>query len=444
MIKDKDLFILTFMSEYFVVQGGKKLEGRVQISGAKNSAGPILAATVLTKEDCVIDNLPLIKDVYSLLEVIEGMGAEVEWLGEKKVRVRAENIDPKKITLELINKTRFSVLLLGSLLTRCKEFKFFPPGGDKIIGNVRAEGGGRIGIRPITTHLEALAQMGLKIERDENEYYFSNDGLRAGEVSLKEFSVTATENVMMAAAGTEGKTTIHNAAAEPHVKNLGEMLSKMGAKVSGLGTHTIIVEGSRDLGRVEQLVYYDYLEAGTLAVVGAVTEGVLEIENFPFEHMVFFLTKFKEIGVKFERIEDRLRVEYCDRVKPVRIQSLPHPGFPTDLLPIMAPLLTQAEGRSLFHDPLYENRLSFMNELRKMGGDIEITDPHRAFIFGKTPLSGVKISSWDIRAGASLVVASLMARGESVIHNIHQVDRGYERFDEKLNALGADIKRVEE
>lgn len=431
------------MSETFVINGGRSLEGTVEVGGAKNSAGPAIAATLLTTEECFIDNLPLIKDVYSLLEVIESMGADVEWVGENRVRIKAgSEITPESFDIDIISKTRYSVLLIGSLLTRFKEFKFFPPGGDKIIGNVRAEGGSRVGIRPITTHLEALAQMGLEIERERNTYYFKNDGLEPGVVSLKEFSVTATENVMMAAAGTKGKTVINNVAAEPHVQDLGRMLRKMGAKVEGLGTHTITIEGSDSLGGVEHSILPDYLEAGTFAVIGAGTKGVLDIKNFPFEHLVFFLTKFKELGIEFEEKNNLLRVGFCNSLKPLRIQSLPHPGFPTDLLPVMIPLLAQADGRSLAHDPLYENRLSFMNELRKMGADIEIVDPHRAFVFGPTPLNGVRITSWDIRAGASLVVAALMAEGQSIIEDIYQVDRGYQEMDKKLEALGADIERV--
>lgn len=431
------------MRERFIIKGKKKLEGVVGISGAKNSAGPVLAATLLTKEPCIVDNLPLIKDVFSLLEIFKSIGVEVEWIDEKKVKIRAgDQVSPKNFDIALISKTRFSVLLIGPLLTRFKEFKFFPPGGDRIVGNVRSKNGGRVGIRPITTHLEALVQMGLKIERERNTYYFKNDGLDSGVVALKEFSVTATENVMMAAAGTEGKTIIRNAATEPHVQELGEMLKKMGARVKGLGSHTIQIQGIKNLIGAEYKISPDYLEAGTFAVIGAGTQGVLEIKSFPFEHLVFFLTKLTEMGIQFKKERSSLKISFCERINPVRIQSLPYPGFPTDLLPVVVPLLTQARGRSLVHDPLYENRLSFMHELRKMGADIEIVDPHRAFVFGKRSLFGVEISSWDIRAGASLVVAGLMAGGETVINNIHQIDRGYEKIDEKLKKLGADIQRL--
>lgn len=432
------------MSEYFIIKGNKELNGTVNLNGAKNSAGPVLAAALLTEKECIIDNLPLVKDIFNLLELLKSMGVDVDWIGKHKVRVRAgPKLSPESFDTSLIGKTRLSLLLVGPLLTRFKEFKFFPPGGDRIVGNVRSKGGSRAGIRPITTHLEALAQMGLEIELEGNIYYFKSKGLKSGKVALKEFSVTATENVMMAAAGTPGKTVIFNAASEPHVQDLGKMLEKMGASIKGVGTHIIEIEGKNDLNGANHTIYPDYLEAGTFAVLGAGTRGVLKIKDFPTGHLTFFLTKLREMGVQFEEKDDYLKVGFCRKINPVRIQSLPYPGFPTDILPVIASLLTQAQGKSLVHDPLYENRLSFMNELRKMGAEIEIVDPHRAFIFGKTPLSGVEISSWDIRAGASLVVAALMAEGETKINNVNQIDRGYEDFDEKLRQLGADIKRVE-
>lgn len=431
------------MPEYFVIKGSKELNGTVELSGSKNSAACVLAAALLTEKECIIDNLPRIKDISSLLELLRSMGAEADWVGKHKARIKAGgSLSLDSFDTSLIGKTRMSVLLVGPLLTRFKKFKFFPPGGDRIVGNVRDKGCSRAGIRPITTHLEALAQMGLEIERERNTYCFKNKGLRPGKVALKEFSVTATENVMMAAAGTSGRTIILNAAAEPHVQDLGRMLGKMGAGVKGAGTHVVEIEGRSDLGGANHTIFPDYLEAGTFAVLGAGTAGVLKIKGFPSEHLTFFLTKLREMGIQFEEKDDCLKIGFCRKINPVRIQSLPHPGFPTDLLPVVVPLLTQADGRSLAHDPLYENRLGFMNELRKMGAEIEIVDPHRAFVFGKTPLFGVEISSWDIRAGASLVVAALMAQGETRINNINKIDRGYESFDEKLRQLGADIKRV--
>ncbi len=417
--------------EKFVIEGRKKLEGEIEVLGSKNDAGPVISATLLSKEPFIIDNLPLVEDVFKLLKVLESMGVEVEWMGERKVRIKAgDKIDPEKIDYSVIGETRISVLLIGALISRFKEFKISHPGGD------------RIGLRPITTHLEALEKLGVEIENDGYFYKIKGRNLKSGEIVLKEFSVTATENVMMVAAGIDGKTVIKGAAAEPHVQDLGEMLKKMGAKISGLGTHTIEIKGTKNLKGINHRIIPDYLEAGTFIVAGALTPGVVKVKNAPVDQLDIFLAKLEEIGVLFEKGKDFVKVDFSPNLKASRVQALPHPGFSTDLLPITVPLLTQAIGKSLIHDPLYENRLNFTQELRKMGADIEIVDPHRAFVFGKTPLKGVKIESWDIRAGASLVVAALIAEGKTTIENIYQIDRGYEKIEERLQKLGAEIKRV--
>ena len=421
-----------YMSDKFIIQGQAKLEGVINISGAKNSAGPILAATLLTKESCIVDNLPLVKDILNSIEILKSMGAEVEWLGEKKIRITAANVSPEKIAISLIGKSRVSVLLIGALLARFNEFKFTPPGGD------------RIGLRPITTHLDALGKLGAKVTRENSDYCFDGSNLKGEKIILKEFSVTATETLMIAAAGINGITVIKSAAAEPHVRALGEMLIKMGAEISGLGTHTITIKGSENLKGGEFSVLSDHIEAGTYFAIGAITPGTLELRNIISNDLDIFLEKMKDLNVRFEIGKDSLRVHYSPDLKPARIQTLPWPGFTTDVLPLIVPLLTQAQGKSLIHDPLYENRLSYVQELRKMGADIEIVDPHRAIVFGKTDLTGIEISSWDIRAGASLVVAGLIAKGETVVKDAYQIDRGYERMDQKLQNVGAKIKRVTE
>ena len=247
---------------------------------------------------------------------------------------------------------------------------------------------------------------------------------------------------MMLAAATPGNTIIKGAAIEPHIQSLAQMLNKMGAQVKILNNHIIEINGTKNLKGVEYNIIPDYLEAGTFMIAGAVTPGVLKIKNFPFNDFDVFLAKLEEMGVKFKVENDSMEVDFSPNLKSVRIQALPYPGFPTDLLPVVIPLLTQAQGRSLIHDPLYENRLNFLSELRKMNADIEIVDPHRAFIFGKTLLFSTDISSWDIRAGACLLIAGLIAKGETKINNIYQIDRGYEKIDEKLRAVGAKIKRV--
>ena len=419
------------MSEKFIIQGQQPLNGEICVSGYKNAAGPVLAATLLTQEECIIDNLPLVNDVLNLIGVLEGMGVEIEWLGPKKVKIKAgSKVDPEKMDFSTLAKMRVSVLLIGPLLANFGEFKISPPGGD------------RIGLRPISVHLDALGKLGVGVKKEGNFYYFRGEELKGCEVVLKEFSVTATENLMMAAVKAKGKTVIKIAAAEPQVQDLGKMLIGMGAKIKGLGTHTIEIEGVGDLKGTAHKVVSDPLEAGTLIVAGAVTQGVLEVKNVVLEHLDFFFNELEEIGVKLEKGANFVKVGFSSNLNPVRIQSFPYPGFPTDLLPVVVPLLTQAEGKSLIHDPLYDNRLSYIHELRKMGADIEIVDPHRAFIWGKTPLQGVRISSWDIRAGACLVIAGLLADGQTIIEDIHQIDRGYERIEEKLQKVGADIRRV--
>jgi len=419
------------VAEKFIIKGQRPLNGIVEISGAKNNAGPILAATLLTKESCLIDNLPLVEDVLDMIKMLESLGAGVEWQGEKKIEVTVgEEVSPEKLDFSLVGKTRVSVLLIGPLLARFKRLKFAPPGGDKI------------GLRPITTHVDALQKLGVKIKRENSDYFFDASELKPAKIVLKEFSVTATENLMMVAAGIEGETIIKGAAAEPHVQDLGEMLRKMGVEVEGTGSHTIKIRGRKDLKGVSHQIIPDHLEVGTFLVAGALTPGTIEIKNLIWDHLDIFLARMEEMGVSFERKENFLRVNFSPDLKPIKIQALPWPGFPTDLLSIIVPLLTQAEGRSLIHDPLYENRLNFTHELRKMGADIEIVDPHRAFVFGKTPLFGIRISSWDIRAGACLLLAALMAKGETILENVYQIDRGYEKIDEKLRSLGADIKRI--
>lgn len=433
----------TDMAEKFIIEGQKPLEGEVTISGSKNNAGPVLAATFLTEEPCVIDNLPLVEDALNMLKLLEGLGARVKWQGERRVRIDTKNIDPNQISDELVGKMRIAVLLIGPLLARFKQLKISHPGGDELGAVSRRIGKRRARTRPITTHLNALKELGVEIEENDNHYYFSARGARAQEVTLDEFSVTATENLLMFASGLEGKTIIKGAASEPHVQDLSRMLKEMGVKVKGIGTHQLEIFGLTKPKGVTHRIVPDYLEAGTFVVIGAITPGQLMVRDIIPWHLDLFWARLKKAGVDFQKGKDFVRVNFSPLLQATRIQSFPYPGFPTDLLPVMVPLLAQAEGRSLIHDPLYENRLGFTNELRKMGADIEVVDPHRAFVFGKSPLFGTEIRSWDIRAGAALVIAALVAEGKSILGDIYQIERGYERIDQKLQKLGADIKRVD-
>ena len=247
---------------------------------------------------------------------------------------------------------------------------------------------------------------------------------------------------MLAASLITGKTVIKGAACEPHVQDLGKILKNMGAKIEGAGTHIIKIEGVKKLNGTSHNVIFDPVEAGTFIVAGVVTPGEVQVKNVNPNHLDLFLTKLQEIGVNFKKGKDFITVSYSPDLKATKVQAFPYPGFPTDLLPIVIPLLTTSKGKSLIHDPLYENRFNYVHELRKMGADIEIVDPHRAFVFGPTSLSGLTIESWDIRAGACLIIAGLMAQGKTTIENIFQIDRGYEKIEERLQKLGADIKRV--
>lgn len=418
------------MSDKFIINGGKPLEGEIEVRGSKNAAGPALIACLLAQEECTVDNVPFIEDIFNILDILKSMGVSVEKTGEETVKIKAEKVEADKMDFEKISKTRISVLFLGALLARAENFKMPPPGGD------------RIGLRPISVQIKALQKLGAKIEKRDNVYQVSREKLAGKEIVLEEFSVTATETIILAAVLAEGKTIIKGAAAEPHVQDLGEMLLKMGAKIEGLGTHVIKIEGVEKLHGCAHSVIPDPIEAGTFIIIGALTPGRVKVTGVDLSHLDLFLAKLEEMGVSIERGEDYVLVSHSPNLNSVKVQALPYPGFPTDLLPIIIPLLIMAQGKSLVHDPLYENRFNYIQELKKMGADIEMVDPHRTFVFGPTKLSGSNIDSWDIRAGACLVIAALLAEGKTIIENVFQIDRGYERIEERLQKIGADIKRI--
>lgn len=419
------------MAKGFLIKSGNPLSGEVEISGYKNSAGAVLAASLLSEEPSVIDNLPLVSDVLNEIEILRQMGAEIEWLGKRRIKISPAKINPEKIPIDLFEKMRVSVLLVGPLLARFKKCKIPHPGGD------------RIGLRPISAHLDALKEFGVKTAIGKGFYSFEvPKKLKGKKIVLKEFSVTATENIMMLASLAEGETKIEIAAAEPQVQDLGNFLKEMGLKIEGVGTHTILIEGKKKLKGAKFKISPDPLEAGTFLIALALTGGEGRIKNVNPEHLTMFLEKMREIGVNFEIKKNEILVKKSNKLKATKIQVLPYPGFQTDLQPQISILLTQADGKSLIHDPLYENRFQYLHELKKLGADIEITDPHRALIFGKKKLIGNKINASDIRSGAALVLAALVAKEESIIEGVEQIDRGYENFDEKLRKLGAKIERV--
>jgi len=417
----------------FIINGGKPLEGKIDVMGSKNAATPILSACLLTKEECVIDNIPLILDVLKMIDILESMGVETEWVGKRQLKVRAgDNVDPEKMDFTMVGKMRSSILLIGSLLARFRKFKIKHPGGCII------------GARPIGIHFDALETLGAKITQDENFYYFEAEKLVGKTIVLKEFSVTATENLMMAATLAEGTTIIKIAAIEPHIQNLARFLVKMGAKIKGLGIHTIQIEGMKKLHGTEHRIIPDPIEAGTLAIAAAATKGNVEINNVNTHELDLVLEKLREIGVNLKTENNKLIIKPTSKLNAIsKIETRTYPGIPTDLQAPLAVLATQAEGTTLVHDTMYEGRFAYINELNKMGANAIICDPHRALITGPTPLYGQNITSFDLRAGATLIIAALLAEGQSVIEKAEQVDRGYEKIEERLRNLGADIERIE-
>lgn len=420
------------MVDKFVIKGGKPLRGQIEVRGCKNAATPILAATILTKEPCVIDNLPLVKDVLLIVQILEEMGARVKWLGERKVKIQTDKIDPEKLNYNLCCKMRSSVLLLGPMLARFGRVTIAKPGGCII------------GARPIDVHLEAFRKLGIETKEDSGLFHLrAKKNMQGGEIVLKEFSVTGTENVLMASALFGKKVVIKMAASEPHVQDLACFLKKMGVKIQGEGTNTIEVRGRKKLGSAKHFIIYDAVEAGTFALMVAATKGNVLIKNFPVPHLDLFLERIKEFGIKFRVVnKNTVKIEPWENLKIERIQTLPYPGIATDLQSVFGVLATQAKGPTLIHDPLYEGRLKYLEELNRMGAEIIVADPHRAIITGVTKLSGRELGTLDLRGGAALIMAGLIAKGETVINNIQQIDRGYERIEERLQKLGADIKRV--
>ena len=420
------------MPEKFLIRGEKPLKGVVEVMGAKNVTFPLLAATLLTKEPCQVSNLPLIEDVFKMLKILERMGAKIKWLGERQIEIRCSDIDPSLIPYDVISFFRGSILFLGPLLARSGSIKFPPPGGCMI------------GARPIDTHLDAFSQSGVKISIKNNFYYFEGK-LKPQEVILNEFSVTATENILLSSSLVSGETTIKIADQDYQVQELIKVLKRMGVKIKGLGTHTLKIIGQKRLKGFKYSVIPDPLEAGTFIVATLATKGEVLIKNAELRFLELFLKKLRDFGAKFDILGAKLiKVLPSYKLSMDKVQSLPYPGIPTDLQPELGVLATQAKGPTLIHDPLYEGRLKYLEELNKMGANIIFCDPHRAIINGPTQLYGTEIPSLDIRSGAALIIAGLVAKGQTIINNIYQVDRGYEKIEERLQKLGADIKRIKE
>ncbi|MEA2463726.1 MAG: UDP-N-acetylglucosamine 1-carboxyvinyltransferase [Acidobacteriota bacterium] len=425
------------MAERFIVEGGRRLEGTIRPGGNKNAALPILAACLLTDEAVTLRNLPDIQDVRVMLQILEGLGASVERLEQNVVRVHAKGDIGCDPDIELSKKIRASILLAGPLLARCGRVSVAKPGGDAI------------GRRRVDTHLLALEALGAQIEVSATEYRMEARTLKARKMFLDEASVTATENAVMAASLAEGETLIYNAAAEPHVQDLCHLLNKMGAKIDGIATNSLRIQGVESLHGCDFYINSDHIEVGSYIGLAAVTRSELLIEDAVPEHMYAVRHMLEKLGVDIKiegkniRVpkEQELRVRYDIGAAVPKIDDGPWPLFPADLLSIMIIIATQAEGTVMIFEKMFESRLFFTDKLIGMGARIILCDPHRAIIVGGARLYGGEISSPDIRAGMALLLAALCAKGESTIHNVHQIDRGYERIDERLNALGASITR---
>lgn len=418
--------------EVFEIEGGKRLSGTITVSGLKNAATPIIAATLLSREASTLENIPRIEDVFRMLEIVESLGATVEWIEPHTVKITPTDIDPQKMDQEKVKHLRSSILLLGSLSARFDTFELRQPGGCVI------------GARPVEAHLDALMKFGVKVEQKEKGYVIDATGRHAGKVVLRQMSVTATENAMMLAALLPGETVIKIAAAEPHVVDLGHFLEKMGVEIAGLGTHTITIHGGKELHGATHAIMPDHNEAATYIILGAATKSEITVENAREDDLDLVLEKLREFGVTFTILPNAITVHPTDvlRAPSLFIDPRPYPGIPTDIQAPLAVLATQAEGETLVFDTLYEGRFNYAMELEKMGAKLTILNPHQVTIEGPTPLRGTVIKSYDLRAGAALIIAALAAEGKTVIEDIYQVDRGYERIEERLQKIGASIKRV--
>lgn len=417
--------------DVFEIEGGKKLKGSIEVRGSKNATTPILAATLLSEKTSVISGIPLIEDVFRMLEILESLGAKVEWKGKRKVAITPATIDPRRMSVELVKKIRSSILLLGPLSARVNRFTLHQPGGCVI------------GKRPVDTHTDILAKLGVSIRREQGGYRVDASKRKAGKAVLREFSVTATENAMMLAARMPGKTIIKIAAAEPHVEDLGRFLIKMGAKIKGLGTHTLEIEGSDTLRGARHSVIPDANEAATFLILGVATGSPITVKNAREEHLDLLLETLREFGADFTIVRDTITVVPARRLSAVRkVETRTYPGIPTDIQAPLTVLATQAAGETLVFDTLFEGRFNHAYELEKMGAKVLILNPHQVMVLGRTPLRGTDIRSYDLRAGAALIIAALCAKGTTIIEEAYQVDRGYERIEERLQELGARIQRI--
>lgn len=422
--------------EEFIIEGGVPLGGEITPSGNKNAVLPILAACLLTSEPVILHNVPDIRDVQTMRKLIMSLGVQVDDLGEGDWKIHAKEIRPTDLDPDLCRKIRASILLAGPMTARSGELLLPPPGGDVI------------GRRRVDTHLIALQKLGAKIEYDRS-FKFSARGLVGADILLDEASVTATENAIMACVLAKGNSIIRNAASEPHVQELCQFLKVLGAKIIHIGSNTLKIEGVDELHGGEFTVGPDYLEVVSFIGAAAVTNGSITIRNAGIKYLDMIKLVFGRLGVTWQENGDDIFVPANQNmiIEPdlggaiPTIGVMPWPSFPTDLMSIAIVVATQSRGTVLFHDWMYPSRMFFTDKLVGMGAQIVLCDPHRCMVQGPTKLSGEKMESPDIRAGMALVLAALSANGQSVIRNVNQIDRGYEKVDQKLLKLGARIER---
>jgi UDP-N-acetylglucosamine 1-carboxyvinyltransferase len=423
--------------EKFLIEGGHPISGTFVPSGNKNAALPLLAACLLTDEPVTLHNLPAIGDVKTMGQLLADIGASVEKLDRHSWRIQAEAIRSSDLHPDLFSRIRGSITLAGPMLARAGRVYMPRPGGDVI------------GRRRVDTHFLALSALGAEVETD-GAFRLESDRLQGSDILLDEASVTGTENAIMAAVLAEGTTIIRHAACEPHVQDLCKMLNAFGAQIEGVGSNTLTIHGVDRLSGGEFTVGADYMEVGSYIALAAVTGGELLIRHAAPEHLRMVKLVFERLGVTFEVRGDDIFVPAEQEMTILpdiggaipTIKDAPWPAFPADLMSIAIVLASQAHGTVLIHEKMFESRLYFVDQLIAMGARIILCDPHRCVVQGPSPLHGDEVSSPDIRAGMALLIAALCAEGESVIHNIRQIDRGYEHVERKLNALGAEIKRI--
>jgi UDP-N-acetylglucosamine 1-carboxyvinyltransferase len=413
-----------------VIEGGHRLRGRLEVEGNKNAALPIIAACLLTDKECQLHNVPRIADVEVMCRLLLDLGAEVDGIGTTSLRIRCAEVTKDKPDAGLVGRLRGSVLLMGPLLARRGRAMIAPPGGDFPTR------------RTIRTHLEALSHMGVRVSEAQGHALEAPDGLNPASYYLDEASVTGTETALLAAAAATGRSEIRHAACEPHVVELCDFLASMGAGIQGAGSPTIRVEGTANLRGATKTLFGDYIEAGSWAVVAAITGGHIEVGGTRWEDMEVVTSVLKKMNVHCEHDGTTFRAEPRTLINAGRITTGLWPGFPSDLVSLVTALATQAEGSTLVHDWLYELRLYSLEQVSAMGADLFLCDPHRIIVTGPRQLKGKQLDSRDIRSGMALIAAALAAKGQSRVDQLEVVERGYGRLVERLQAMGAHVARV--